>query len=441
MLFRAASFLPFGENFSGAVSLHRTDQTSFERQQNMRSFASGEQSPRFLPTSTFYAIRHPRIVDAVTCLAACAAALLALGQAHHSGLVPSFWGSVLVVLLASSTLLLRRTTPMLPMAAAVLSTLASEETTLLLFAAYALGSYGGRIRWTGIAMGGLLYTVIQTWTEPSPGLFAMMYDVIVKFCFPAALGELTRRRREVTWLLQQRLVAVEHAVDQAAHQAVVDERTRLAFDIHDGLGHRATVLIFQAQALRTTPGMPPKASDLASTVEEGAREILDDMRGILDVLRGVSDPSGRGETAYAQFAAALVSNLTAAGIDVSFHRTGTPRLLSPGVDNVLRSCGREALTNAVKHGHGAPISLHLEFSAQEVGLEVTNGPGTAAPLSPLTGGLGMISMQEQVSRARGRLQAGPTANGGFRVHIALPAPQAADTRDHPGELHLEAPAS
>lgn len=407
----------------------------------MTPLATGEQPPRFLPTGVLDAIRQPRHVDVATCLAACAAALLALDQAHHSGLVPTYWGSALVACLTSATLLLRRTAPMLPMAAAVLGMLASDEATLLIFAAYALGSYGGRNRWTGIALGGLLYTLIQTWTEPSPGMSAMMYDVIVKFCFPAALGELTRRRREVTWLLRQRLVAVEHAVDQAAHQAVVDERTRLAFDIHDGLGHRATVLIFQAEALRTTPGMPPKASALASTVEEGARGILQDMRGILDVLRGVSDPSGRGETAYAQFAAALVSNLTAAGIDVSFDRAGTPRPLPPGVDNVLRSCGREALTNAVKHGHGAPISLHLEFGAQEVALEVTNGPGTASPVSRLNGGLGMISMQEQVSRAGGRLQAGTTADGGFRVRIALPAPQAADAEEHPGELHLESPVS
>ncbi|MGW1194790.1 sensor histidine kinase [Streptomyces sp. NPDC002536] len=393
----------------------------------MSPLIPGEHPGRLLGVRTLDVVRQPRVVDGATCIAACAAALLALDQVHKSGLVSGYAASSLAVGLASSALLLRRTAPTLVMVAALLSTLASDDATLLIFAAYSLGSYGKRSRWAGVAVGGLLYLLTRTWVEPlPPEASAMAYDAVVKIGFPAALGELMRRRREVAWLLQRRLVAAEHAVDQATRQAVLDERTRLAFDIHDGLGHRATVLIFQAQALRSTPGMPEPASALASTVEEGARGMLQDMRSILDVLRDATDPSEQGGPPYAQFAASLVSNLSAAGIDVSFRQTGEARPLPAGADGILRSCGREALTNAVKHGHGAPISLHLAFTSHEVCLEVCNGPGIASSLSRLPGGLGMVSMREQVARSGGRIQAGPTDDGGFRVHVALPAPHSTD---------------
>ncbi|WP_162889936.1 sensor histidine kinase [Streptomyces olivoreticuli] len=392
----------------------------------MRPLASREHPRRLFTVNALGDIRHPRLVDGATYIAACVASLLALDQSHRSGLVPTYWWSVLVMFVACAALLLRRTVPMLTMAAALLSTLASDEATPLIFAAYAVGSYGKSGRWAGIALSGFLYVGTREWVEPSPDVSTMAYDTIVKVCFPAALGALTRRRREVNWLLQQRLVAVEHAVDQAARQAVLDERTRLAFDIHDGLGHRATVLTFQAEALRRTPEMPQKATTLASAVEEGTRGMLRDLRDTLDILRGQSDPMGRTGPAYAQFAAALVANLTAADIDVSFQQSGLARPLAPDTDNVLRSCGREALTNAVKHGHGAPISLQLRFTEQEVCLEVVNGPGTASSAGLPGGlglGLGLVSMREQTSRAGGHLEAHTTQDGGFRVHITLPAPQ------------------
>ncbi|WP_411139875.1 sensor histidine kinase [Streptomyces sp. x-80] len=402
----------------------------------MRPLASREHPRRFFTVNALHNalgdIRNPRLVDGATYVAACVASLLALAQSHESGLVPTYWESALVACGASAALLLRRTAPMLAMAAVLLSTLASDEATPLIFAAYAVGSYGKSGRWAAIALGSLLYVGTRAWVEPSPEVSVVAYDTIVKVCFPAALGALTRRRREVNWLLQQRLVAVEHAVDQAARQAVLDERTRLAFEIHDGLGHRATVLTFQAEALRCSPGMPREAATLASAVEEGTRGMLRDLRETLDILHGQSDPAGRTGPSYAQFAAALVANLTAAGIDVSFRQSGPARPLAADTDNILRSCGREALTNAVKHGHGAPISLQLRFTAQEVCLEVVNGPGTAASAAFPGGlglGLGLVSMREQTSRSGGRLEVGTTQDGGFRVHIALPAPQDSPRHD------------
>ncbi|MEU2835365.1 histidine kinase [Streptomyces lavendulae] len=363
-------------------------------------------------------------MDVVLCVAAAVASFLALDQAHQSGLIPSYAGSALVAGVASATLLLRRSVPELTMGAALLSTLTSDDPTLMIFAAYAAAAYGGASRWLGVSLASLLYVLSHAWLDPGQlDPYVMAYNTIIAVWFPAAVGDLMRRRRELNQLLRRRLVAAEHAVELAARQAVLEERTRLAFDIHDGLGHRATVLTLQAGALRTSPGIPGKAALLAETVEQEARGILKDLRDILDVLRGHDDPNyggARGGPAYAQFAESLVSNLSAAGIEVTYHRSGRAYPLTAAVDEVLRNCGREALTNAVKHGAGAPISLHLEFAATEVRLEVLNGPGSSFPLARRPDGLGLASMEERVARAGGRILARGTPDGGFRVHLALP---------------------
>ncbi|MFF6946895.1 sensor histidine kinase [Streptomyces lavendulae] len=233
-----------------------------------------------------------------------------------------------------------------------------------------------------------------------------------------------RRRRQLTGLLRRRLVVAEEAVDKAAEQAVVEERTRLAFDIHDGVGYQATVLRLHAEALRTTAGIPESAAALAATVGEAAGGVQRDLRKLLDVLRGQEDPSSRSGPAYARFVASLVRNLRAAGIDVSHQRTGHAYPLPAAVDEVLRNCGREALTNAVKHGNGAPVLLHLDFGPRAVTLEVSHGPGGAT--SAVKGaGIGLASMRERVARAGGRMAAGATADGGFLLRVELPVPEGA----------------
>ncbi|MFE0104609.1 sensor histidine kinase [Streptomyces sp. NPDC059009] len=372
------------------------------------------------------ALKHAqraRLVDVATCVLACGVSLLALDNAHSSGLTPAYWSSVLVTAMASTVLLIRRTSPHLAVAVALLSTLASDDLTLLLFASYALGAYGGRFRWAAIVVAGLFYVATRAWVGTVlTDLSSVAYYTVTEVWFPAAVGDLMRRRRQVTGLLRQRLVAVERAVDQAADLAVLEERTRLAFDIHDSLGYHATVLTLQASALRTCPDLPPEAEHRVTTMEEAARGVVRDLRETLDVLRGDADHARKEGPAYAQFAAALVANLNAAGVDVSFHQSGRARPLPHSVDEALRHCGRESLTNAVKHGGGAPISLQLRFLTDEVELEVLNRVSTAASAARDAGGIGLTSLRTRAADVGGRLETGVTSEGTFRVCVAVPVP-------------------
>ncbi|MFK0202746.1 sensor histidine kinase [Streptomyces lavendulae] len=373
----------------------------------------------------------PRLVDGALCAVATVTSLLALEQDHRSGLFPTYTASVLFAVMAAGSLLLRRTAPEFVMVMALASTLTSADPTLLMFAAYALGAYGEPDRWAGaatplmVAGAGLVYVATRDWADPAhPGPSGIAYEAIVTLCFPAVVGDLMRRRRQLTGLLRRRLVVAEEAVDRAAEQAVVEERTRLAFDIHDGVGYQATVLRLHAEALSGTAGMPESAAALAATVGEAASGVQRDLRRLLDVLRGEGDPSSRSGPAYARFVASLVRNLRAAGVDVSHRRTGRAYPLPDAVDEVLRNCGREALTNAVKHGNGAPVVLLLDFRPGAVTLEVSHGPGGMA--NGVKGaGIGLASMRERVARVGGRMSAGATAGGGFLLRVELPVPDGA----------------
>ncbi|MDJ0466880.1 histidine kinase [Streptomyces sp. H27-C3] len=367
--------------------------------------------------------QRARLLDVATCALACGLSLLALDNAHASGLTPAYWSSVLVTAMAATVLLIRRTSPHLTVAVALLSTLASDDLTLLLFASYALGAYGGRFRWGAITVAGLLYISTRAWVGTVlPDLSSVAYYTVTEVWFPAAAGALMRRRRQVTGLLRQRLVAVERAVDQAADMAVLEERTRLAFDIHDSLGYHATVLTLQASALRTCPDLPREAEQRVTIMEEAARGVVRDLRETLDVLRGLSEHSRKDGPSYAQFAAALVANLNAAGVDVSFHLSGRARPLPHSVDEALRHCGRESLTNAVKHGGGAPIRLHLRFMADEVQLEVRNGVSPVTSMASGGGGIGLTSLRARAVDVGGRLETGLTPEGTFRVAVVVPIP-------------------
>ncbi|MGW2232345.1 sensor histidine kinase, partial [Streptomyces formicae] len=130
----------------------------------------------------------------------------------------------------------------------------------------------------------------------------------------------------------------------------------------------------------------------------------------------------RSGPAYAQFAAALVANLNAADVDVSFHQSGRARPLPHTVDEALRHCGRESLTNAVKHGGGAPIRLHLHFMTDEVELEVLNRVDIAESAAPDAGGIGLTSLRARAIEVGGRLETGITPEGIFRVSVAMPVP-------------------
>ncbi len=210
----------------------------------------------------------------------------------------------------------------------------------------------------------------------------------------------------------------EQADRERARAAALDERARIAREIHDILAHALAALTVQletADALLDS-GRTGQAQESVRRAGKLAREGLAETRRAIGALRGDSVP-------LPELLDALVvgyrSNVDSA---VAVRITGVPRPLEPDAALALYRTAQEALTNAHKHAPGAPVELTLAFGAAQVALSVVNGArlGAVGPLAAAGGGYGLAGLRERAELAGGSLTAGPVGDG-YRVGVTIPA--------------------
>jgi hypothetical protein len=141
---------------------------------------------------------------------------------------------------------------------------------------------------------------------------------------------------------------------------------------------------------------------------------------------GAADPGAAGPDAAGPCLDeldALVAASRVAGMDVLLTVEGARRPCHPGVEAAVYRVVQEALTNAHKHAPGAGTRVTLAFRADEVAVQIRNGPSGDAPTVRLpSGGNGLLGMRERVTALGGGFASGPTPEGGFRVSALLPSP-------------------
>jgi signal transduction histidine kinase len=240
-----------------------------------------------------------------------------------------------------------------------------------------------------------------------------------------------RLRAEQTALL---LDQVSHTQRAQARAAALDERARIARELHDVLAHSLGALGVQlevAEAQLTERGDVSGAADRIRRARRLAAEGLTEARSAVAALRTDVPPLPE---ALADLAARYRADHDAA---VTLSTAGTCRGLSPGAEVALLRIAREALTNAVRHASGAPVSLTLDYAPSGVRLTVTNPIPSGAPLpsgsplpsgdpllsgsrpSPGTGEHGLIGVRERVALVGGTTEAGPV-DGVWRVAVEVP---------------------
>jgi len=223
------------------------------------------------------------------------------------------------------------------------------------------------------------------------------------------------------WQLHVREVErrAEEAVrtrDEAARRRAMEERLRIARELHDSLTHSISVIQVQAGvavhlARKRGEDVPPALM----AIEEAGADAVRELRATLGVLRS-EDGDGSGLSQLD----GLVARARAAGLPVTVTVTGQQRPLPPEADQAAYRIVQEALTNVTRHAGHACASVHLHYTPEALSIQVDDdGQGTGTrPSGP---GLGLVGMRERVSALGGRLQAGPQATGGFRVCAELPA--------------------
>jgi len=229
--------------------------------------------------------------------------------------------------------------------------------------------------------------------------------------------------------VEQRAAEAERTKDEAAQRRAMEERLRIARELHDSLTHSISVISVQAGvavhlARKRGEDIPPALL----AIQEAGADATRELRATLGVLRREEDGDGSGLSQLDS----LVARIRAAGLPVTVTVTGTVRPLPPGVDQAAYRIVQEALTNVSRHAGHARASVHLHYTPDALSVQVDDdGAGTSVGTSngsrPAGPGLGLIGMRERVTALGGRLQAGPRvqrdgeAGGGFQVRAELPA--------------------
>lgn len=369
---------------------------------------------------------HPRrqwTQDAGLAVLVAVSSCLLLTRVHSTGVVGSYAASCGVAVLGAASLMWRRSRPELCVAVALAATLASDEDSALVAASYAMGLYARRHRVLVVA----LATIVYVGTRAPVGGFVddptwRMYVVVLTIWLPALFGHAVRRQRVLKERLGDRLSQVESSIDQAVRFAVLERRTRLAFEVHDTVGHHATHLALRAASARRLPGLTPEAEKAITELQDGAVLVMRELRQVIDVLReDVPDDRLGGRVSCEEFLESLTRNMRAVGMDASYSVRGTVRELGVRGESLLFRVCRESLTNAAKHAPGAPVRLELAFDARSAALVVHNGPSPHGRSGGGSAGLGLTSLRQAVTDAGGRFHAGPVEDGGFRVAVSVPA--------------------
>jgi signal transduction histidine kinase len=225
--------------------------------------------------------------------------------------------------------------------------------------------------------------------------------------------------------VEQRAEEAERTRDEAARRRAMEERLRIARELHDSLTHSISVIQVQAGvavhlARKRGEEVPPGLL----AIQEAGADAVRELRATLGVLRSEEDGDGSGLSQLDS----LVARARAAGLPVSVTVTGAERPLPPEVDQAAYRIVQEALTNVSRHAGQACASVHLHYTPESLSVQVVDdgeGSGTSTGTStgsrPSGPGLGLVGMRERVSALGGRLQAGPHDGGGFHVRAELPA--------------------
>lgn len=334
---------------------------------------------------------------------------------------------------------------------------AEVATSLLLPAGYVASGYGQLV--VSFSMGmrfplrrtaavltalSLAYSAVDNWRDPPNQWELAMTRVLVNLaaCLLPMLGGAalaSSRRYEHS---RQELLRREHG--RQLEVALIQERRRLAGELHDVAAHHLAGIVVQAAALeRLIDRDPQTARQAAQQLRRQAKETLSGLRSVVGLLR--SDEETEEPSPGLRDLPELVASTRALGVDIELldggllgdepgdattHTTsgGVPSgdaaacmpVLSQRADSAVFRVTQQAISNALQHAPGSPITVELRRAEDSLGLSVLNGPAHRPSNDPGGGGTGLTVMRERTDAVGGSLHAGPVEGGGWRVRLVLP---------------------
>ncbi|WP_420176359.1 sensor histidine kinase [Luteococcus sp. OSA5] len=273
----------------------------------------------------------------------------------------------------------------------------------------------------------------------------VLYGAVVNLVFVGgaiAMGQSAWRQARDRALLEQAVETIEQQSRELQQQAVVDERLRIARELHDVVAHHVSVMGIQAAgARRLLQRNPEGAAEALANVEESARHSVTQMRGLLGALRTVSDDrsgaAGDGREPQPTLAELpqLVEDFDKDGLTVSLatveSEPGELEALPLPLQLSLYRTVQEALSNVVRHSTARHASVQVRTGAQRVEVEVLDD---GRPRTGTSGsGLGLLGIRERVTSHGGSSEIGPRVTGGYRVRVRFPLSSTAKGASSPAE--------
>jgi signal transduction histidine kinase len=280
---------------------------------------------------------------------------------------------------------------------------------------------------TGAAMVPLFVTVMLF--EERAAFGPQGLAVVAWTCLACAVGDAVRNRRAYLHSLEERAQRAEQQREDDARRRVVEERLRIARDLHDVVAHRMAVINVQAGvAEHLLRADPDQAEAALREVRISASTVLTELGEMLHVLR--RSDGGSGDDAPTQPAPGLadidtlIATAAASGLQVDVDVQGDPSRVSEAAQLTAFRVIQESLTNAQRHGAGL-AALRLRISDASIDIVVENQIGSTRTAAG--SGLGLVGMRERVDAAGGLIDARSLVPGMFRVAVTLPASAMART--------------
>ena len=272
----------------------------------------------------------------------------------------------------------------------------------------------------------------KTWFALSAGAVTVAGAIVIDArtavgavlaAIPLLAGAYVRSRRI------SRVELAEQAKQHEGERALLEERQRIAREMHDIVAHHMSVIAIQAEAgPRKIADPPPELVESFRDIRASALDGLTELRRLLGVLR-TGTPDTTPQPGLGQLAG-LLDSARSAGVPVELSVSGVPRPLPQGMDLSAYRIMQEALSNAMRHAPGSTVGVEVAYFPSSVVIKVRNDPSAVIPASVGNGsapvaGHGIIGMRERAAMLGGQLEAGPTDEGGFLVTAVLP-----DAKDH-----------
>ena len=349
-------------------------------------------------------------------------------------------GSYALVVFATVPLIVRRRLPYLSLIATLLALVAAASVHYsgvyggyaVLLAVYSVSTHRGLVSGVSAAVVALGTLVVSYLLVPwEANASDTVFDALA-LATAVALGDGTRNRTRLAAEQSARLVAVTSEKERIARQTVLDERARIARELHDLVAHSMSIVAVQAGVGHYLIDRDPdRAREALATIETTSRQALTEMRRMLGVLRldtTAEDRALEPQPGSADIGALVIAaNESGLDIELVIEPDGALPELPSGVALSAYRIVQESLTNVRKHAGPARVRITLSNRADRLQITVDDdGRGVSSEVSDRSErpGFGLTGMRERASVLGGELHAGPRPGGGFRVQATLPIQEA-----------------